>query len=130
MRKLLSATLFMAAVITLPACRTAPIYNVADTPVIATVAKPLTANQVQQAIVRAGGGLGWVMRAEKPGLIVGTLNIRSHQAVVEVPYTNTSYSIKYKSSQNLNQEGDQIHRNYNGWVMNLDRAIQAQLSSL
>ena len=67
------------------------------------------------------------MKPEKPGLIVGTLNLRTHTAVVDIPYTTTSYSILYKSSVNLKQEGNTIHSNYNGWVQNLDQAIKRQL---
>ena len=38
---------------------------------------------------------------EKPGYIVGTLHLREHEAVVDILYDTKSYSILYKSSQNL-----------------------------
>ena len=69
------------------------------------------------------------MKVEKPGLIVGTLNLRTHTAVVDIPFTASNYSILYRSSVNLNQQGDQIHSNYNGWVQNLDQAIRNQLQT-
>ncbi|HSQ09971.1 MAG TPA: hypothetical protein VLN25_05070 [Burkholderiaceae bacterium] len=84
---------------------------------------------VESAILRAGNGLGWQMKVEKPGLIVGTLSLRTHTAVVEIPFSTTTYSILYRSSVNLEQQGDMIHKNYNGWVQNLDQAIRRQLTN-
>lgn len=116
-----------ASVLLVAGCRTAPIYNVKDAPVNVPAGQQATLASVEQAIVRAGNGLGWQMKVEKPGLVTGTLNLRTHTAVVDIPFTATSYSILYRSSVNLNQQGDQIHSNYNGWVQNLDQAIRRQL---
>jgi hypothetical protein len=116
-----------ALALSLAGCRTSPILNVKDAPINVPAGQTASVATVEQAIIRAGNGLGWVMKPEKPGLIVGTLNLRTHTAVVDIPYTTTSYSILYKSSVNLKQEGNTIHSNYNGWVQNLDQAIKRQL---
>jgi hypothetical protein len=108
-------------------CRTAPILNVKDAPVNVPAGQTASLANVEQAILRAGTGLGWAMKVEKPGLIVGTLNLRTHSAVVDIPFTTSSYSILYRNSANLEQQGDTIHKNYNGWVQNLDQAIRRQL---
>jgi len=71
--------------------------------------------------------LGWKMNAETPGKVIGTLNVRKHTAVVEIPYSAKSYSINYKSSENLDAADGQIHNNYNGWIKNLAKGIDAQL---
>lgn len=110
-------------------CRVAPVMEVTDAPV-EVAGKALSAGDVEKAIIRAGSGLGWRMRPVKPGLLEGTLSLRDHVAVVEIPYTNKSYSIKYKDSTNLNYSGGQIHQNYNGWVQNLDKGIRTQLQTL
>lgn len=117
----------VAAVVVLLGCRgTVPIYNVKDAPV--TVAKPpATLQAVELAITRAGVGLGWTMKVEKSGQIIGTLNLRTHTAVVTIPYSSTKYSILYKDSVNLDQKEETIHPNYNGWIQNLDKAIKQQL---
>jgi hypothetical protein len=126
-RKLVLALLTITV---LGACsRMAPLYNVSDMPVVANKPDP-TLDDVSKAIIRAGAALGWEMVPAKPGLIVGTLNIREHQAVVDVNYTPKTYSITYKNSNNLNYDGQSIHKNYNGWIQNLDRAIKAQLVTL
>jgi hypothetical protein len=108
-------------------CRTAPILNVKDAPVNVPAGQKDSLATVENAILRAGNGLGWQMKVEKPGLIVGTLNLRTHMAVVDIPFTATKYSILYKNSVNLEQQGDTIHKNYNGWVENLDQAIRRNL---
>ena len=91
--------------------------------------KPLTPAEVRGAIVRAGAGLGWIMKDAGPGTINGTLILRTHTAEVQIPYSATSYGIVYKSSINLQESGGKIHRNYNGWVQNLNRGINAQLAA-
>ena len=122
--------LFLAAVAFafLAACTSKPIYNVSDAPSATT--RKASLEEVNKAIVRAGTQLGWKMATVNPGHIVGTLSLRDHTAIVDVKYNAKTYSINYKDSNNLNYQGGTIHRNYNSWVQNLDRAIQVQLSSL
>lgn len=131
--KLALATAVMLAAATMPshgACmRCGPIQNVTDAPVPSVSGKALSSDEVRKAIVRAGTTLGWQMNANAPGKITGTLNVRKHTAVVEIPYSSRSYSINYKSSVNLNEEEGQIHNNYNGWVKNLARSIDANLAN-
>lgn len=122
--------LALLVITALAACsRMAPLYNVSAMPVVANKPNP-TLDDVSKAIVRAGAGLGWQMVQTNPGLIVGTLDLREHQAVVDVNYTLQTYSITYKNSNNLNYDGQNIHKNYNGWIQNLDKAIRAQLANL
>lgn len=109
--------------------RCGPIQNVTDAPVPSASGKALSSDEVRKAIVRAGTTLGWQMNAGAPGKVTGTLNVRKHSAVVEIPYSSRSYSINYKSSVNLNEEDGQIHNNYNGWVKNLAKGIDANLAN-
>jgi hypothetical protein len=113
----------------LAGCTTAPILNVSNTAVTTASGKSLSQDQVRAAILRAGAALGWQMRDEGPGMMVGTLNLRKHTAVVEIPYSARSYSVKYRSSVNLDEKGGMIHKNYNGWIQNLTRGIDSQLSA-
>ena len=109
-------------------CRSAPLYNVDSTPVVAN--KAVTLADVEKAIVRAGGGLGWQIVSHAPGKAEGTLVLRTHRAIVDITYDTKAYSIKYKDSTNLDYDGTNIHSNYNGWIQNLDKAIRTQLSLL
>ena len=120
----------VAAAIALTACNSiAPIQNVENVPVSSSSNKPLSPAEVRAAIVRAGAGLGWIMKDAGPGMINGTLLLRTHTAEVQIPYSATSYGIVYRSSINLQESGGKIHRNYNGWVQNLNRGINAQLAA-
>jgi hypothetical protein len=113
----------------LAACTAAPIVNVSEAPVVTATGKSLSNEQVRNAIVRAGTSLGWQMKEDGPGMLVGTLHLRKHTAVVAIPYSAKSYSVQYRSSENLDEQGGKIHKNYNGWIQNLTRGIDAQLSA-
>ena len=120
----------LALVISLAACGAVPILNVTDTVTTNASGETQSKEEVRAAILRAGAALGWQMKDEGPNMLVGTLELRTHLAVVEIPYSTTNYSIEYRSSLNLNQTGKTIHKNYNGWIQNLTRGINAQLTAL
>ncbi|MSR23503.1 MAG: hypothetical protein EXR96_00205 [Nitrospiraceae bacterium] len=107
-------------------CRTDSIYDLVDSSVTTVSGKEPSLEQVRKAIVEAGGSLKWDMTDVQPGHLVGTLNLRSHQAVVDIKYNTKKYSITYKSSMNLNYDAEAktIHSNYLSWIKNLDAAIR------
>jgi hypothetical protein len=119
----------LALAVALAGCNSMPILNVSDAPAINASGKPLSRDQVRGAIVRAGASLGWQMKDESPNMLVGSIMLRTHTAVVEIPYSANNYSVKYRSSTNLNEANGNIHKNYNGWIQNLTRGINAQLSA-
>lgn len=127
--RVLSSLAVLAFAVTVSACTTAPIMNVSSAPVSSASGKALSADQVRTAIVRAGAALGWQMKDEGPGKLSATLQLRDHTAVIDIPYSPSSYSVSYRSSVNLMEKGGQIHKNYNGWIQNLTRGINAQLSA-
>ena len=89
--KLLKVIIPSVLVLLLIAC-TAPIQNVENAPVNVSSAIYDLAD-VTKAIQRAGAILGWQMKEETPGHIVGTLYIRRHMAKVDIVYTLDEYSI-------------------------------------
>lgn len=109
-----------------------PIYNVENNSISDIANKSASMTEVEKAIFRAGGGLGWIMKKVKDGKIQGTLTLRKHIAVVTITYDTKEYSIVYQDSTNLdyNAAENTIHKNYNGWIQNLNKAIQIQLSML
>lgn len=124
----LKIVIVVVVALTLSACRTGPVYNV-ESAVMATPANA-TLEQVTGAIKRAGTGLGWQMIDQGPGQIEGKLFLRSHMAVVSITFDTKKFSIYYKDSNNLNYDGTIIHKNYNGWVQNLEQRILAETSGL
>jgi hypothetical protein len=120
-----TAKVFVAAcVLVVAACTTKPLMNIDN----AAIATTHTAEQVRQAIIAGGASKGWLMTETKPGVVHGTLKVRTHQADVDVTYNTKTYSIDYVSSVDLDYKNGTIHRNYNKWIANLNEAIQAQLN--
>lgn len=122
--------LVACCVIALCACTAAPIYTVNDAPIVLTPGKSASPDRVRDAIIRAGTKLGWQMAVAENGVVNGKLYLRGHGAVVDVRYSAKSYSIVYRDSSNLDYSGDRIHKNYNGWIQNLDREIRYELIQL
>jgi len=124
-----SSVLFLTLFI-LVGCRTAAVYNVNNSPVVSN--KELTKAEMYKAIYAAGATLGWNITKVEEGLAKGQLNLRKHMALVNIKYNEKTYSIMYDNSLNLNynKEKGTIHSNYNGWIQNLQRAIDTQIKLL
>ena len=107
------------------------IYQINNAPVESTAGKRLSLKKVQESILTAGAELGWKMVVARPGEIVGTLDIRSHQAIISIPYNTSTYSILYKDSTNLMYDAAEqtIHANYGAWIYKLNSMIRMQLST-
>lgn len=129
MKSVRNFLLFAVVVFTLglAGCRTAPVYNVENAPV--NTSSKASLEDIKRAIVTAGASLGWQMKEESPGHMVGTLILRKHMAKVDIPYSKSGYSITYKDSAELYYDGSTIHSNYNGWIQNLDKAIKNSLGT-
>lgn len=118
---------FMA--FTMTGCKSKPVKNVESQAVPSTVQ---SANEVKDSIIRAGASLGWIIKEKDTSTLQGTLLLRDHVAKIKIPYSKSSYSLIYQGSEKLdyNAEEKTIHSNYNGWIQNLDRNIQLQLSAM
>jgi len=106
-------------------CGTGSIYNVQYN----KIDNQKSTEAVYTAIKEAGQSLGWKITKVKPGVAEGKLYLRTHVAVVRINYSGSAYSINYVSSKNLdyNAEKKKIHTNYNGWIQNLEKAIDVRL---
>jgi hypothetical protein len=88
-------------------CRTSTLHEVRDVAVSTNIPNA-TKEDVRKAIIRAGGTLGWQMKDNGADALTGTLVLRDHTAIVDIPYTATSYSILYKDSKNLKRQASSI----------------------
>jgi len=85
---------------------------------------------IQQSLISRG----WTVRSSQPGKMVADIDIRGkHGATIDVNYTPTQVAIKLRDSRNLKEGFDRegtpvIHKNYNGWVQNLQQDIQRNLN--
>ncbi|WP_052265342.1 hypothetical protein [Ruegeria sp. ANG-R] len=99
-----------------------PVINVPQGP------KRLSSSDVEQAILRGAGARDqWFVTNKQPGQVDLTVVVRSHQARVKVLYNTNTVSINLVDSTNLMQSVDKIHRNYNKWVILLQREIETEL---
>jgi|LGOV01.1.fsa_nt_gb hypothetical protein len=133
MKKFLKFSLAVAvAVVFFTGCTSNAIKNIEASQFTVENQSNVTLNSVAKEIIGAGSGLGWQMKKVKDGEIIGTIYLRKHMAQVRITYTTKDYSIVYKSSSNLNYDSTKntIHRNYNGWIQNLDNAIKTRLGML
>jgi hypothetical protein len=129
--KIINLLAVVAIMSSLWACRAgAPIYDVSGANVTAAAGKSVEADQVKLAIIRAGGKLGWKIDETTSGQLRGMLMLRAHTAIIDIMYDENTYSIKYNSSTNLEHSKGTIHKNYNGWIQNLQREIDVELGNL
>jgi Fe-S-cluster-containing dehydrogenase component len=106
--------------------------KVPTAPITSAIRANVTAAQVEKAINDAAKELKWISRSTGAGNIEAQLFVRKHELVVDISYTKTEYTIKYKSSKNLNydEKKQTIHGKYAEWVRNLDVRIQMKLAGL
>ena len=101
------------------------IQNIDSSPISSS--RFLSIEEVERAIIEGCRVRGWQPSVIAPGQIEAVLYIRSHVARVDIPFTTESYSIFYKDSINLDYKNGKIHRNYNKWVLNLNKDIQSKI---
>ena len=125
---LMRSLLVASALAVTAGCTSRPIANVTGEPVVVAPGKTATNDNVRDAIMRAGAGLGWKMRPAGPGVVTGEMSVSNkHWVTIDVQHTPTTYNIVYRSSTNMNERNGEINRNYNIWVQSLNNAIRAEL---
>lgn len=110
-----------------------PIINHENVAITTLSGKTLESSQIQQAIGAACAANGWTMAPSGDNKLTASLLVRGkHTAIVDIIWTTGAYSIRYKSSVNLNyMEKDgvpMIHPFYNKWVSALRDSISRELA--
>lgn len=88
----------------------------------------ITPERFEQALGSYPAEKGWVFERVDAGHYVGTLQVRTFLAVVDLYRSETEYAIRYRDSAGLLYDGTRIHRNYNRWVNNLNSDIHRGLA--
>jgi hypothetical protein len=135
------------------AARIAPLVNYENIEIAGQPGKIISLDDIGKALVVAAQVNSWKISDAKTGQAMATLVIRNkHTIVVELTYTVKALSVKYKDSINMNYDPaykeynsnynevgsptydsanakvyEVIHPNYNVWVGQLIKAIQAEL---
>lgn len=86
---------------------------------------------VEGAIMRGCADKGWSAQLASPGLVHAVLRRPDYVAEIDIPFTATSFSIKYSASEHLdyNQDKHLIHRNFNRWLQLLRERIDLQMQA-
>lgn len=148
-------TLFIIlTVITLTACKVAPVYNIKDKQ-FASIQKA-SLKKIKLAILTASKKADWNAKPLQSGKILATYTFRENKfsAAVIIDYDRDSYAIHYLRSHNLKynenrpnaqgkyeqnkfekifdnrEERTHIHKVYNSWVKTLESSINHELSLL
>jgi hypothetical protein len=133
MRKSLSLTFALLLIAAVSNAAT-PIQDVIDAPVpIRPDGGRYSIEDVRAAIIKGSQTQLWTAEIAGDRTIRAKLNVKNkHFAIVEIPYSVSSYSIIYISSENLdyNPTRRTIHRNYNKWVLQLSTLIKRQFQSI
>lgn len=97
-------------------------------------AKPVTAAQVRNAILAAGPHHGWTLVSETPGVMTLQAATRAHSVTVDVAYDAHGFQVKFKSSENMGQEGSgdkiTIHPHVNKWLSDFNEDIAGAVSAV
>lgn len=87
----------------------------------------LTNDKIRGVVREAFLGRGWIPTDKGANVLEAKLQ-KKYEAVVTASWTTKAVTVKYKSSEGLNAEGDQIHRNYNKWIRYIERDVALKLS--
>ncbi|NER61640.1 hypothetical protein G3435_20175 [Pseudomonas sp. MAFF212428] len=95
-----------------------------------SLTRPVSHEQVKQAIVQTVTKRGWSVRRVTPEQIQADILVRNtFFAAVNIDYSATGYRINYRDSRELDYKDGKIHRNYNRWVKALDNNILRELKN-
>ncbi|MGY4491997.1 hypothetical protein [Pseudomonas sp. TE3610] len=84
--------------------------------------------QIKQAILSTLDARKWTVESIGNDVIRAQVVVRNkYTAKVDITYDANHYRIAYRDSQDLDYKNGKINRNYNRWVILLDRSILRKL---
>jgi hypothetical protein len=128
--KAIQALALGLVLISAAACQNRPVHNVDNHPIPA-VAQKLSLKEIEQGIIQAGSARRW--RFERLGdgqLRAKQSDEKDHEAVVDITFTQTAYSIRLSGSSRLKEKDGTIHPRYNIWARNLEKDIEDRLYAM
>ena len=92
-------------VLGITACTSKPVVNIENSAPPAAVKGQ---DDMRRAILTALQRRQWTVESADQGQILASVTRRSHQAKVTIPYTASTYSIRYRDSRNLDYRNGKI----------------------
>lgn len=108
--------------------RAVPIMNVENASLDTKSGAGLTLDQVRGGLQAAIFSKGWIVKRVADDHLAAEYYKRNHVAKIDITFTTLSYSITYRDSVDLMYDGQNIHRNYNKWILLLTRAISQEFA--
>ena len=118
----------ISLVLFLGACQTAPIYE----PTGIILPSGFTQVEAKDVILSALESpsmirRGWMVKEIQEDKVVAILNVRTHQATIDIFFNDSSITPRLASSENLLQKNGKIHRNFNRWLSILVNEIRVNI---
>ncbi|MBU6420580.1 MAG: hypothetical protein KGL98_06635 [Gammaproteobacteria bacterium] len=119
-------------VLSLTACIPIPLQNYDNVPALGFQNQSLNVKQIERGIYNGSYMQAWSTVTVAPGHIVATHIETPRKVVVDIFFDAHSYSIHYKSSQDMdfNPGTGTINPRYNRWTADLRDSINTALQSL
>lgn len=121
-----------ALILLLTACVPIPLQNYDNIPALGFQNQSLDMKQLERAIYIGAYNQDWSTVSVAPGHIVATHIEAPRKVVVDILFDTHTYSVHYKSSQDLNYDpsSGKIDPRYNRWTGDLIDSINAALQSM
>lgn len=126
-KKLVIGTVIAVSAVTSVYARSTEMYEPARATPVATSGKP-SKQKMHDAIIAAAKAKNWIVKNDKDGQLTLYYSRGKIETTIDVAYNDSSYQIKYVSSENMNFSADEngkphIHPKYNEWIKNLELGI-------
>lgn len=122
----------LACALLLTACVPVPLQNYDNMPAMGFENQPLDMQQLERAIYVGAYNEGWTTVVVAPGHIVATHIETPRSVSVDILYDAHTYSIHYKSTQDMNYDAatGKIDPRYNRWTADLRDSINAAMQTM
>lgn len=84
--------------------------------------------EIDSSLRRAASDRGWVLKAAGENAYLAKLQVRSHIAVVKITYDQNMMTVRYVKSDDLDYDGENIHKKYHMWVDRLFASVKQRLA--
>jgi hypothetical protein len=73
---------------------------------------------------------GWFLQERRPGMVTAGFRARTHYLVLGIGYDRSGITTEILLSENLKQDGDEIHSNAIKWIRDLEGRMSIALATV
>jgi hypothetical protein len=94
---------------------------------LVTSKTPEASSRIAKAIKMALAERGWGVESQQAGSMIAILYVRSHMVKIKLLYNSNQILAYYMDSENMNFDGEMIHKKYHVWIDLLFKSIRKYL---